>query len=203
MSVSDLLETTAIRLCILSAKCTGLDTFVTLNNLTMIAFLLLVAIGYVNAAQGDCKHGWESFGDSCYLFAHTKLSWAEASASCQAHHSHLATVLNGAEQTFLKSHLNEKHRIDYGLHNYWIDGTDMEVEHEWEWALFGQPINYTDWMHGKPTGRLNEDCLILWGLSHYQMSDYFCQIRANFVCQHSYQLTVTNSTDGGWPVIGR
>ncbi|XP_069131048.1 perlucin-like protein [Argopecten irradians] len=101
-------------------------------------FVLFVFFVINEGVSGDCRDGWERFGTNCYLLSQDVASWGEASAFCNALHSHLAMVSSATEFNFLKSTI--VHRG--GSYNYWIDGTDEEVEGVWRWATNDQKITY-------------------------------------------------------------
>ncbi|XP_069121863.1 perlucin-like protein [Argopecten irradians] len=162
----------------------------------VLRFTLLSCLTCVVLA--NCRNGWVSFDEWCYLFSHNQLTWPEASETCHAFHAQLASVLSAEEQNFLSTELQEMHKNDPKISSihYWLDGSDLEVEHVWKWMSTGANLTFTDWAPNEPNMGENEDCLILWGASKFQMGDNTCSNKRNYICQQ------TMETDFGNGFIG-
>ena len=53
---------------------------------------------------GSCEGGWELYNDHCYLVIVAAVAWTEADTACTTTHSaQLASILDLAEQTFVRS----------------------------------------------------------------------------------------------------
>ena len=67
--------------------------------------------------------------------------------------------------------------------DFWIGGSDREVEGEWRWESNIEPINmYRFWTSGGPSS-LNaeeEDCL---DMRRSGYGDYYCDQAQSFVCE--------------------
>ncbi|XP_069122648.1 perlucin-like protein [Argopecten irradians] len=153
--------------------------------------LLIIAVSCVSLCTGDspCRAGWLAFGENCYYFSHNLLSWPQAAETCEALHSTLATVLSAQEHSFLKTTLMKIHPNDANTRIYWLDGTDLEVEHDWRWASSGERLGYQKWSPGEPTNTGNENCLLLWGHAGFDMGDNPCGASWNYICKTSLEET--------------
>ncbi|KAJ8307524.1 hypothetical protein KUTeg_015608 [Tegillarca granosa] len=102
----------------------------------------------------------------------------------------LAEINNATENAFLKSTLG-------GLQNknadYWIGGTDIEVEGEWEWITNKQRFTYTDWAPAEPNNivkdGMSEGCALMSSAQQFKWNDDNCATyKANFICEIEYVL---------------
>lgn len=64
--------------------------------------------------------------------------------------------------------------IGTAVGSFWIGGSDMLVEGEWEWMTSHKLITFTDWASGEPADFLNQDCLDIKGSVHYHWNDSPC-----------------------------
>ncbi|XP_060067994.1 perlucin-like [Ylistrum balloti] len=151
-----------------------------------VRIVIVFIISALCAKRGfACRQGWESNGTLCYLFSHGKSTWAEASATCLAIHSHLAVITSDMEQTFLTGELNQLHQNGTSHVQYWIDGTDLEVENVWRWAITGDKLTYTAWADGEPNNAQGGNCMNLWGRGGFLMADDDCELHLNYICQET------------------
>ncbi|XP_021356042.1 perlucin-like protein [Mizuhopecten yessoensis] len=148
--------------------------------------LTVIGIGY-SVATGPCREGWLSDAENCYYFSHNLMSWPQAAETCEALHSTLATVMSADEHSFLKTTLMSIHPNDAAGRIYWIDGTDLEVEHVWRWASSGEILSYSEWSVGEPTNTSSENCLLLWGAHGFNMGDNPCAASWNYICKTSFE----------------
>jgi hypothetical protein len=101
------------------------------------------------------------------------LSWADASAACQAAGLQLATVQSAAQ--------NEQLVTAAAGNKVWIGGTDAASEGTWVWSPSSTPLSYTNWEFGQPDDFLfGEDCLQLHGS---KWNDALCKKEKKYVCQ--------------------
>ena len=71
------------------------------------------------------------------------LSWADASADCQAAGLQLASVQSAAQNVLL---------LTAAAGNMvWIGGTDAESEGAWVWSPSNTPLSYTNWQPSEPS----------------------------------------------------
>ena len=82
--------------------------------------------------------------DYIVVSAGTGGSWSAAEAEAVALGGHLVTINDQAEQDWLVQTFG-------GDAKYWIGFTDRDVAGTWEW-ISGQPITYTNWGSGEPSG---------------------------------------------------
>lgn len=79
--------------------------------------------------------------------------------------------------------------IGTAVGSFWIGGSDMLVEGEWEWMTSHKLITFTDWASGEPADFLNQDCLDIKGSVHYHWNDSPCSYLHWFICEkHVYVL---------------
>lgn len=73
--------------------------------------------------------------------------------------------------------------------SFWIGGSDMLVEGEWEWMTSHNLVTFTDWASGEPDDFLNQDCLDIKTSAHYHWNDSPCSYLHWFICEkHVYVL---------------
>lgn len=71
--------------------------------------------------------------------------------------------------------------------SFWIGGSDMLVEGEWEWMTSHNLVTFTDWASGEPDDFLNQDCLDIKTSAHYHWNDSPCSYLHWFICEkHVY-----------------
>ena len=99
------------------------------------------------------------------------LSWADASAACQAAGLQLATVQSAAQ--------NEQLVTAAAGNKVWIGGTDAASEGTWVWSPSSTPLSYTNWEFGQPDDFFfGEDCLQLHGS---KWNDALCKKEKKYV----------------------
>ncbi|XP_033732130.1 perlucin-like protein [Pecten maximus] len=179
-------RTILLHMCIVSVYLVS-RTDVILFSMKAIVILFVFVWTGLCTATGPCRDGWLPFEEDCYYFSHNLLSWPQAAETCEALHSTLATVLSAEEHTFLKTTLMKIHPSDAAKVIYWIDGTDLEVEHVWRWASSGELLSYQEWATGEPTNTGSENCLLLWGVQGFKMGDNPCGASWNYVCKSSLE----------------
>ena len=54
--------------------------------------------------RGDCKEGWEAYGDSCFFFSEEKRTWFDAEAVCMEAGAHLTSCIDGTDFEFLRNY---------------------------------------------------------------------------------------------------
>ena len=101
--------------------------------------------------------GWQhnpATGHGYRFFLHGR-SWADAEAYAVSLGGHLATINDAAEQDWLVATFGTE---------YWIGLNDRAVGGAWVWAS-GEPLSFTGWLPGEPTGYTGEDCAMIsnWG----------------------------------------
>ena len=118
----------------------------------------------------SCEHGWERFGNNCYLFNNDKKSWTASEDFCLNEGGHLASIATEAVNTFVGEKKN----------TYWIGGNDRDEEGSWRWTDCTL-MEFTFWASGEPNdGGGNQDCMQYRHL--HKWDDDNCSNKKSFVC---------------------
>ena len=102
------------------------------------------------------------------------LSWADASADCQAAGLQLASVQSAEQNALLLTAA--------AGNSVWIGGTDAASEGRWVWSPTNTPLSYTNWNAGEPNNRGSEDCMQFYGDTG-KWNDLRCAKELKYVCQ--------------------
>ncbi|XP_036600274.1 secretory phospholipase A2 receptor isoform X1 [Trichosurus vulpecula] len=89
----------------------------------------------------SCEVFWEKDPNThiCYQFnLFSILSWSEAHSSCKMQGSDLLSIMDGAEENFIKQHLSTK-AVDV-----WIGLNQQDAVTGWKWSD-GTPLTYINW----------------------------------------------------------
>jgi cysteine-rich repeat protein len=104
----------------------------------------------------DCS-GSGTFKDParhhCYRLVTSRMTFAQALASCALAGEHLAAITTGAEFALVEAHVDAKMEA-------WIGGNDMLKEGTFVWTD-GEPWGYAPWVAGAPSKSPNRDCVAL------------------------------------------
>lgn len=124
-----------------------------------------IVIDYNSAIQVvSCPDNFVSINGGCYHFNSYDLKdWNEALRKCQAleSRSSLVTIESRSEWDSIRSYLTEN---NLDTKNWWIGGSDQQVEGIWKWAATNQPIGYGDWCRDEPNNHNGiEDCAMIAG----------------------------------------
>ncbi|XP_046585439.1 LOW QUALITY PROTEIN: perlucin-like [Haliotis rubra] len=139
------------------------------------ALLCLVATAYAGCPLGFYQHT-----KSCYWLSNVKSSFPEAVSYCRYLESHLVTIENRDEDSFLKGYAL-RHGTAPG---YWLGATDLNIEGRWLWE--GQRrMSFTNWSWRSPgNSRGQEHCLeLVKSEGKYVWNDYQCDIPLHFICE--------------------
>ncbi|XP_027514430.1 macrophage mannose receptor 1-like [Corapipo altera] len=125
-----------------------------------------------------CPGGWVPYVDHCYKIFRESKGWEAALTSCQKQGSHLASIRNLEEHSFVVSRLGYK-----PTDKLWIGLNDRKVQMYFEWTD-GTPVTYTKWHLGEPSTTNNrpEDCVLIKGQDGY-WADFFCEKKAGYICK--------------------
>ncbi|KAK2506662.1 hypothetical protein MC885_006744 [Smutsia gigantea] len=133
-----------------------------------------------NGSQNTCcPTNWLEYQGSCYWFSDSEKNWFDAEQYCQLENAHLVVVTSGAEQKFVRDHLDPSSFTWMGLSDpegvwKWADGTDYESSYKnWEPS---QPDNWEG--HGMGGG---EDCAHF--LASGKWNDNVCQNPFRWICE--------------------
>ncbi|XP_050184740.1 macrophage mannose receptor 1-like isoform X1 [Myiozetetes cayanensis] len=125
-----------------------------------------------------CPGGWVPYADHCYKIFRENKGWEAALTSCQKQGSHLASIRNLEEHSFVVSRLGYK-----PTDKLWIGLNDRKVQMYFEWTD-GSPVTYTKWHLGEPSTTSNrpEDCVLIKGQDGY-WADSVCEKKAGYICK--------------------
>ncbi|CAL4080456.1 unnamed protein product, partial [Meganyctiphanes norvegica] len=150
----------------------------------------------VSSSEEESEHPYVLVGSELFLVRRNlKLSWSMAQRDCQQHGGYLAEPQN---LTGLRNYMI-KHDYD---DDYWIGGSDQEIEGKWIWTGSGNPI-IDEWMEDQPSGETSQNCLDFQPKKIPSLNDYSCGVTQNYICQKDYQpsdpteSTVIPETDHG------
>ncbi|KFW86143.1 Macrophage mannose receptor 1, partial [Manacus vitellinus] len=149
-----------------------------------------------------CPGGWVPYVDHCYKIFRESKGWEAALTSCQKQGSHLASIRNLEEHSFVVSRLGYIlcfHRLE-PTDKLWIGLNDRKVQMYFEWTD-GTPVTYTKWHLGEPSTTNNrpEDCVLIKGQDGY-WADSVCEKRAGYICKRKAISKIANEkeiTDAG------
>nr|WCD23708.1 C-type lectin [Glycymeris yessoensis] len=132
-------------------------------------------------AADECDAGWQFYGDSCYLFNKTRVTPTVAKNFCRTQAGYLAQPTNEGIHTFLKETAKQ---LEAGsAANYWIGGSDLTTEGQWQWLNNEKCFSYTGWDAGEPNDNDIEDCLELRADREYRWNDEHCWSTRFFICE--------------------
>ncbi|XP_078579734.1 lymphocyte antigen 75-like isoform X1 [Branchiostoma floridae x Branchiostoma japonicum] len=106
-------------------------------------------LGCDNSGQFmTCPDGWSLFQGNCYYFEKQEASWNDADAFCRQQGANLASITSGAEQSYIRSHMNTRQHIGF---------TDKDVEGTFVWTD-GSLVTFLNWNGNEPNNAGEEDC---------------------------------------------
>ncbi|KAH9496561.1 hypothetical protein Btru_017333 [Bulinus truncatus] len=112
----------------------------------------------------------------------------EAIASCSVFGGYLAEINNADEFYALVSHLQQTVGSTVGgaIDAVVVGGSDETREGHWVFQYSGRPVMFTDWVPGEPNDGTLYNCLALWRMGNYRMTDFPCvnaAYKALYVCE--------------------
>ena len=122
-----------------------------------------------------------TYNGKCYIFYDNQpRNFVESESFCSERGGSLVDESNPALQGFLSWELWRRHRGDANG-QYWLGATrDQEDTNNWKW-INGKPVSVSFW--NLPGG--NEDCARFDGTKGWLWSDTNCNLKLNYICQHS------------------
>ncbi|OWF39261.1 perlucin-like [Mizuhopecten yessoensis] len=143
----------------------------------------IICLLFAAVVNADCPAGFIQDQYSCYKLFNNTFTWPEATSFCRAFNTHLLTLENDAELTFIK-----KKAAEVGGLGFWTAGSDALEENEWIWAETGETLTLTgDWAPGEPDQTLGKDCLGLWGAHGYLFGSWGCNALLQPICEISIE----------------
>ncbi|ESO86195.1 hypothetical protein LOTGIDRAFT_235549 [Lottia gigantea] len=129
-----------------------------------------------------CTDGWSVFGQYCYMFNDTDISWPNARAACQSVGADLIRIDNVDLQSFITDEVRKNRG------NYWIGLHDRPAEGKYVWLDEKTEDVFNNWAPGQPNNvGGNENCIYVAGTRGNEKMgkwyDYRCNMKLNFICQ--------------------
>ncbi|XP_046585423.1 perlucin-like, partial [Haliotis rubra] len=127
-----------------------------------------------------CPLGFHKHRRSCYWLSNVKSSFPEAVAYCLYLESHLASISNRDEDSFLEGYALRHGRAQ----RYRLGATDLNLEGRWMWE--GQRrMYYRHWSPGNPSNSGGQEhCLELENKhGKYVWNDNRCDGPLHFICE--------------------
>ncbi|XP_052058479.1 CD209 antigen-like protein C [Mytilus californianus] len=133
-----------------------------------------------------CESGWTLFGNHCYMFELSKVSWHAAKKECERRLGHLVKIETSVENSFLTSMVTAYGR---GNKDFWIGLNDLTREGWYTWISDYSTVTYTDWLSGNPDNSHGiEDCCEIRGSN---WNDVDCSMSYSFICEKQAQIDIT------------
>ncbi|KAL3889387.1 hypothetical protein ACJMK2_001731 [Sinanodonta woodiana] len=153
------------------------------------AFLLFLIFSAFDLLAGDnaplsCPNEMELQGKRCYKAMKLSASWPEAKEYCTIIGAKLAAIATNYEQNLISGIIFRQ----YGKSEqnaYWLDGSDMLVEKEWQWmGNDGSPVpfSFTYWGPKQPSNS-KERCLEIRYDLQSKWNNAHCQVLRNVICE--------------------
>lgn len=131
---------------------------------------------------------------SKYILFNKAVPWEVAEAYCESLGGHLATITSPEENVAISTLLGNK--------NYYIGGTDKNVEGNWQWVN-NEVFDYTYWRDGQPDNHIEEDYVMVYGnnqagdkgiwndiSNHYASCGFVCEIDIAYQSPEAPQIVV-------------
>ncbi|KRF98347.1 uncharacterized protein Dwil_GK27901 [Drosophila willistoni] len=107
-----------------------------------------------------------------------KLSWFSALQRCAEWGGHLVHLKSDEEWNLVKEKLEMGYR-------YWVDLNDLQTDNTFMSATTGEEAKFVKWHSGEPGPDNNEHCVELGRFDGFDMNDFYCFEKKNFICESS------------------
>ncbi|XP_072468232.1 secretory phospholipase A2 receptor isoform X2 [Notamacropus eugenii] len=128
----------------------------------------------------SCEVFWEKDPNThiCYQFnLFSILSWSEAHSSCKMQGGDLLSIMDGAEENFIRQHLSSK-AVDV-----WIGLNQLDAAAGWQWSD-GTPLTYLNWSPDvKFDPLLEHHCGTFNSLMAQSWRNHECESGLPYVCK--------------------
>uniref|UniRef100_A0A3P9JZL0 C-type lectin domain-containing protein n=1 Tax=Oryzias latipes TaxID=8090 RepID=A0A3P9JZL0_ORYLA len=130
--------------------------------------------------RGNCPMFWYSYGDRCYKYVATPMTWGNAELHCVSQNANLVSVHSVEEEAFVKMLIQN---FDPAEAPNWIGLSDAQEEGGWMWSD-GSKVDFQAWLTGEPNNSHgNEHCgTTNWGTTK-EWNDHRCTYTHPFVCK--------------------
>ncbi|XP_053374784.1 C-type lectin domain family 4 member G-like [Mercenaria mercenaria] len=131
-------------------------------------------------ARTPCLPRWYSYGQSCYYFSTSELSWSDALNDCKSKGVYLAEHKHRGEAKDLAELAQS---ISTKIDMYWVGASDISSEGSWIWKESHASVNYSYWTSGNPDNYRNEDCMSTYVNHQGHWNDLNCNTKIGYICQ--------------------
>jgi len=129
-----------------------------------------------NSAK-KCDENYTKIGDKCFALMDKPTSWLMGLTACMIADGTIATVHSKKEQDALLQLTGGK--------KSWIGLKDFQDEGHFTW-MNQDPVVYTNWASGEPSGEEEEDCVAMGEDGTW--SDEHCKEDLPYICQKDLQV---------------
>ncbi|MFT7812315.1 macrophage mannose receptor 1-like [Arapaima gigas] len=127
-----------------------------------------------NCPESTLEQTWLPFRDHCYTFKNFERdSWGDASVECIQNGGSLVSILNPAENEFIKTHIEMTNNG-----KFWI-GLYKNHRDQWVW-YDGSAVDYTNWDREQPNDL--HHCAFI-DASNSKWTSYSCGRRKPYICK--------------------
>uniref|UniRef100_A0A3Q2E7V5 C-type lectin domain-containing protein n=1 Tax=Cyprinodon variegatus TaxID=28743 RepID=A0A3Q2E7V5_CYPVA len=131
--------------------------------------------------RGGCPLFWFSFGDRCYKYFGSRVTWGDAELLCVSEEgANLVSIHSLEEENFVKDLITN---FDPAEELKWIGLSDAQQDSAYFWSD-GSPLDFTFWYPGEPNnGGGAEPCVHTNFGPVKKWNDNVCTDKYSFVCK--------------------
>uniref|UniRef100_H2LFZ0 C-type lectin domain-containing protein n=2 Tax=Oryzias latipes TaxID=8090 RepID=H2LFZ0_ORYLA len=129
--------------------------------------------------RGNCPMFWYSYGDRCYKYVATPMTWGNAELHCVSQNANLVSVHSVEEEAFVKMLIQN---FDPAEAPTWIGLSDAQEEGGWLWSD-GTKVDFQAWDLAQPDNQKIENCGHTNHGINKKWNDYPCTHTYSFVCK--------------------
>ncbi|XP_077865072.1 IgGFc-binding protein-like [Saccoglossus kowalevskii] len=118
-----------------------------------------------------------------------KRNWTTAKNTCEVRGGMLAKIDTHSVDKAIRRYISE-----YGIdnNNFWFGLNDIDTEGTFYWTDGTALGDFTRWAENEPNNNVNknplgQDCVQLWKKNAFKWDDSYCDRRAGFVCEYSFE----------------
>ncbi|XP_043938400.1 lectin-like [Protopterus annectens] len=152
----------------------------------LLAVTVLLIASLIHDSEERCHRtcidGWTRYGNRCYKFFNTKMTWDNAEIACSnaTKDGHLTSITTEAENNFMVELVKA---VDQSVPPVWTGGNDLAKKYTWAW-VDGTSFSYANWNPGEPNNSGSEDCIQMnWG-NPGGWNDKKCREVYPFICRY-------------------